>query len=48
MVLSSPQLTATLSLQHEPEVVVIVGANLVVAADPVIQHAYAPDVILEV
>ena len=42
-----PQLTATLSLQHEPEVVVIVGANLVVAGDPVIQHAYAPDVLLE-
>ena len=46
MQIQLPQLTATLSLQHESEEVVSVGAKLIVAADPVISHAYAPDVLL--
>ena len=41
-----PHLTVTLAFQLEPEVVVVVGANFVVAGDPVIQHTYAPDILL--
>ena len=39
-----PLLTATLALQLEPGIDVIVSANFVVAADPVIQHADTPNV----
>ena len=35
-----PLLTATLVLQLEPGIVVVVWANFVIAAEPVIQHAY--------
>ena len=41
-----PKLTTTIAFQLETEVVAVVGANLIVAADPVIQHAHAPDVLL--
>ena len=41
-----PLLTATLVLQHEPGIVVVVWANIVVAAEPVIQHAYTPNELL--
>ena len=42
-----PLLTATLVLQLELEVVVVVGAKNVIAAEPAIQHAYTPSVHLE-
>ena len=41
-----PLLTATLVLQLEPGIVVVVWANFVNAADPVIQHADTPNVFL--
>ena len=41
-----PLLTATLVLQHEPGIVVVVWANIVIAAEPVIQHAYTPNELL--
>ena len=34
-----PLLTATLVLQHEPGIVAVVWANIVIAAEPAIQHA---------
>ena len=37
-----PLLNATLVCQLEPGIVEIVGANLVVAAEPDIQQAYTP------
>ena len=36
--------TATLALQLELKVVVVVGAKLVIAADPIIEHANTPNV----
>ena len=39
-------LTATLVLQLEPGIVVVVWANFVVAAEPVIQHANTPNELL--
>ena len=39
-----PLLTATLVLQLEPGIVVVIWANLVIAAEPVIQHAYTHNV----
>ena len=41
-----PVLTATLVLQLEPGIVVVVWANIVVAAEPLIQHAYTPNELL--
>ena len=41
-----PLLTATLVLQHEPGIVVVVWANIVIAAEPVIQHAYTHNELL--
>ena len=41
-----PLLTATLVLQLEPGIVVVVWANFVVAAEPVIQHANTPNELL--
>ena len=41
-----PLLTATLVLQLEPGIVVVVWANIVIAAEPVIQHAYTPKELL--
>ena len=38
--------TATIALRLELEVVVVVGANNVVAAEPAIQHAKTPNVLL--
>ena len=38
-----PLLTATLVLQLEPGIVVVVWANIVIAAEPVIQQAYTPN-----
>ena len=45
-----PLLTATLVLQLEPGIVVVVWANIVEAAEPVIQHANSPNelMILEI
>ena len=40
-----PLRTATFVLQLEPGIVVVVGANLVVAAEPGIQHAKIPSVL---
>ena len=34
-----PLLTATLVLQHKPGIVVVVGAKIVIAVDPIIEHA---------
>ena len=34
-----PLLTATLVLQREPGIVVVVWANIVIVAEPAIQHA---------
>ena len=42
-----PLLTATLVLQLEPGIVVVVWANIVIAAEPVIQHAYTPNDLLK-
>ena len=42
-----PLLTATLFLQLEPGIVVVVWANIVNAAEPVIQHAYTPNDLLK-
>ena len=36
--------TATLALQLELKVVVVVGAKFVIAADPIIEHANTPNV----
>ena len=41
-----PLLTSTLVHQLEPGIVVVVWANIVVAAEPVIQHAYTPNELL--
>ena len=41
-----PLLTATLVLQLEPGIVVVVWAKNVIAAEPVIQHAYTPNELL--
>ena len=41
-----PLLTATLVHQHKPGIVVVVGAKIVVAAVPVIEHADTPNVLL--
>ena len=41
-----PLHTATLALQLEPGIVVVVWANFVIAADPEIQHAYTPNDLL--
>ena len=38
-----PLPTATLVLQHEPGKVVVVWANIVIAGDPVIEHANTPN-----
>ena len=40
---SSTACTATLALQLELEVVVVVGANIVIAADRIIEHANTPN-----
>ena len=37
-----PLLTAALVFQREPGIVAVVWANIVIAAEPVIQHAYTP------
>ena len=42
-----PLITATLVLQLEPGIVVVVWANIVIAAEPVIQHAYTPNDLLK-
>ena len=42
-----PLLTATLVLQLEPGIVVVVWASIVIAAEPVIQHAYTPNDLLK-
>ena len=39
-----PLLTATLVLQLEPGIVVVVWANIVIAAEPAIQQANTPNV----
>ena len=41
-----PLLTATLVLQLEPGIVVVVWANIVIAAEPAIQQANTPNVLL--
>ena len=41
-----PLLTATLVLQLEPGIVVVVWANFVIAVEPEIQHAYTPNELL--
>ena len=41
-----PLLTATLVLQLEPGIIVVVWANIVIAAEPEIQHAYTPNELL--
>ena len=43
-----PLLTATLVLQLEPGIVVVVWANIVIAAEPEIQHANTPNDLLKV